>query len=152
MTLKSYYLSHLKYNDLKCLIQCIGPHADEMTHRVYPAASSAEKILIPAGNLFLKHYYYLSFEEFLLQKASNKFDSDGERPNVYALYPRDIWNVGNFTESTKVDLGAAHTAAMAAKVRARLEANTEKNPLVASDTCRRLWDSPSLSTRRRMRP
>lgn len=123
-----------------------GPHEDEVELRIIPEFSATDKILVPVGNMFLKHYYYLSFEEYMLQKASNRVDAEGTL-NINYLYSQEIWAAGNYSGTRFTNLGAAHTAAMAAKVRASLEANTEKNPLVEY-TCLRFWAKPSLARRR----
>jgi hypothetical protein len=121
-----------------------GPHADEVYLATVPSSATGEKMWIPTNNLFVKHYIYLSLEEYLMQKASNMYDAEGN-VNGYYFNGKTGWEIiNNRTTKFNALLGAEFTNSMAIKTRARLFKNTEGNPLFP--TCQRFWESKTAES------
>lgn len=78
------------------------------------------KVTIPSSILFIKHYKYLSWYEFLHQRAATKTLPNG-RHNYWADSPRLRWERGNRTRRGGVfhdiDIATEYTAIMAKRLK-----------------------------------
>ena len=59
-------------------------------------------IYIPATEIFIKHYKYLSWDEYRLQRAGTATLPNG-RHNYFADNPRSLWEKGNNTIYKQID-------------------------------------------------
>lgn len=91
-----------------------------------------------SNEVFLKHYVYLSWEEYTTQRAQYKVNADG-RANIWAVNARQNWLVG---ATYKDVLAVNFTQSMAVKVRSALttrRASATNSTNTIFDRCAPLW-------------
>ncbi len=88
-------------------------HPFEMRTMTLGPADVAGTADVPATSMFIKHYIFVSWEEFRVQRANYAHNSAGD-PTIWAVDPRGKWLGGNITPRREV--AAEFTSHMASRV------------------------------------
>jgi hypothetical protein len=96
---------------------------------------SGSVIAVPATKLFVKHYMYLSWEEFQSQRANYTYNSMGDR-TMWAVDPRKKWLGGNF--NPQHEIANEFTSHMSARVLASFR-NEHSHGHLPCKFCHVLW-------------
>jgi hypothetical protein len=91
---------------------------------------------IPATTLFLKHYLYLSWDEFRAQRANYTRIGGGDANSVWAVDPRNKWLGGNW--KPRIELAQEFTSHMSALVLASFKSE-HANGTLPGYHCHVLW-------------
>jgi hypothetical protein len=76
---------------------------------------AGKTVFVPATKMFLKHYVYLSWEEYAEQRAKYPFIGGGDA-NIWANQPREKWLSGHGVDLKTPNIAAQFSDYMAVKV------------------------------------
>lgn len=82
-------------------VEVFAPHFENVTrNRANNAAPKLVTVAQPANRLFIKHYMYLSYEEYAAQRAAYNTTAANDA-NPWSLNPRATWSTGGYAEGKK---------------------------------------------------
>jgi hypothetical protein len=97
--------------------------------------SETHGVWVPTQNVFIKHYMYLSFEEYMMTRGSFTSTPEGFQ-NKWSNDPWQKWQDGNTSIGTGFRIAHDFTALMAIHLREKVSATFEPNQL---PYCRKIW-------------
>eukprot|EP01039_Chlorochromonas_danica_P005626 gene5626-6200_t len=92
-------------------------HKDEVT--VGKDTANGNAIIVPRSDIYLKHFIFLSWEQYKQQRGAYKKIASGVSNLVWGVNPREKWLIGNQTYFTNT-LSGGFTNFMANKLKLRL--------------------------------
>lgn len=113
--------------------------SSDIRHDEHPRVTGANSTADSTANeIFLKHYVYLSWEEYSSQRAQYKVNANG-RVNIWGINARPTWLLGANLTSMKDVKGDEFTQSMAVKVRAALKARMSGPNRAIFEQCASYW-------------
>jgi hypothetical protein len=116
-------------------------HAFAEQHRSHPFERTTMNLSgtpaeVPATAMFLKHYTYMSWEEFKAQRANFTYNSGGQ-PTIWAIDPRNQWLQGDI--KPPLEIAQDFTSNMSARVLASFRSEYTGGRLPCS-FCHAMWN------------